>query len=344
MSLPSKTRSSNSGRNAWQWVFAVAALICAGSAYSATIPGLGLGFSPAIIAEGATTTLTIVMTNPDAAAVTVTQLTITLPSGYVEDFSGLNGLNTCGGSSGLTTTSLTLSNVVIPAMSSCTATVNTTSSTADDYFFSVAAGDFQTSNGNNAAALSDDFTAVVPIPPTVTKAFSPASIPVDGISTLTLTLNNPNVTSLLLEGVSDTLPSGLTIANPANATTNCPNAATVAYPGGSYLDVSNAMVGLVTSIIPALGSCTASVSVTAANGGNYVNTIAAGALYTQTTSPADSSFIGLADNSTVAASATLFVAGAAIAAPMLTRWGLLGLVLSVVLVAAYARRKRRTPG
>lgn len=341
MSLPVKTRNLCSSRTAWRWLFAAAATISASPACCATIPGLALGFSPASIAEGATSVLTITMSNPDAAAVTVTQLTITLPSGYVEDFSGLGGLNTCGGSSGLTTTSLTLSNVVIPASSSCTATVSTTSTTANDYTFSVATGDFQTSSGNNAAAVSTDLTVVVPIPPTVTMAFSPATVAADGTSTLTLTLNNANTTSLLLLGISDALPSGLTIANPTNATTNCPNAATSASPGGSFLSVGNAAVGLVTSIIPALGSCTASVSVTAADGGNYVDTIAAGALFTQTTSPPDSFFIGPADNSTAAASASLSVTAAAgaIPAPMLSRWGLLGLALCVVLSAAYVRRR-----
>ncbi len=60
-------------------------------------------------------------------------------------------------------------------------------------------------------------------PPTITKAFSPDPIAINGISTLTFTLTNPNASNAL-NGVTftDTLPAGLQVAASPNATvTNC---------------------------------------------------------------------------------------------------------------------------
>src|SRR5438105_1825692 len=52
-------------------------------------------------------------------------------------------------------------------------------------------------------------------PPTISKAFGAPSIPLDGATTLTFTLSNPNpAVTLTGIGMSDTLPAGLVITNP----------------------------------------------------------------------------------------------------------------------------------
>src|ERR1044071_2131967 len=52
-------------------------------------------------------------------------------------------------------------------------------------------------------------------PPTITKAFSAASIPLTASATLTFTITNPNpATDLTNVSVNDNLPAGLIIANP----------------------------------------------------------------------------------------------------------------------------------
>ncbi len=94
-------------------------------------------------------------------------------------------------------------------------------------------------------------------PPSLTKAFSPAVIGAGQSSALTFELTNPNATDAL-SGVAfdDQLPAGMTVANPANATTTCggtPN--WTPQPGDSVLDFS-------AGIIPAGSSCTVSVDLT----------------------------------------------------------------------------------
>jgi Putative Ig domain len=116
--------------------------------------------------------------------------------------------------------------------------------------------------------------AIVPLlPPTVTKAFSPASITAGGVSRLTITVSNANAAAIALTAaLTDTLPSGVLVAPTPNPTTTCGGAVT-ATAGGSTVTLATG------STIPA-GSCTIAVNVTAAAAGSFVNTIPAGALQT----------------------------------------------------------------
>ncbi len=76
--------------------------------------------------------------------------------------------------------------------------------------------------------------------PAVAKTFLPSSIGAGGKSTLTVTLTNPNATSITGAGVTDNLPSGMVIASPANVTTNCPSGAVSATVSGTTLTLSGA--------------------------------------------------------------------------------------------------------
>jgi uncharacterized repeat protein (TIGR01451 family) len=117
--------------------------------------------------------------------------------------------------------------------------------------------------------------APIVLPPTVTKAFSPTSITVGGVSRLTITLSNPNAAAITLNAAfTDTLPSGVLVAAAPNPTTTCGGGVT-ATAGGSSVTLSQAG-----STIPAAGSCTIAVNVTGATAGTFVNTIPAGALQT----------------------------------------------------------------
>ncbi len=279
----------------------------AGTAPIAVIPGLTLAFASPTIPEGATALLSVTLTNASSSDVHVPSLKVTASA----NLSALTTVsNDCGGSVGLTPTQVIFSDGVIGLSSTCTIVVGTTSTTPATYTFTVAAGDFQTSAGNNASAISTDLVVVAPIPPTLALSFAPSNIVAGGVSTLTLTLENANTTPLLLGSLVDTLPSGVVIADPASATTDCPNAAVSASPGGTSLLVANSSAGFVTSTIPAQGSCAASVAVTSTTPGSYTNTIAAGALQTQTTSPPDSLLIGLTDNNVSAIDATMNVSAA----------------------------------
>ncbi len=109
------------------------------------------------------------------------------------------------------------------------------------------------------------------IGPGVAKAFAPVSIGAGGRTTLTVTLSNPNAQDILSAAVTDNLPGGMVIANPANATTSCASGTVAAAPSGTTLAVSGAT-------IPASGACTVTADVTVATSGNYTNTVPAGAV------------------------------------------------------------------
>ena len=73
----------------------------------------------------------------------------------------------------------------------------------------------------------------------------------------------------------DTLPSGVVIAATPNVSTTCGGVgAPVAVAGASTVTLPAGRS------IPANGSCTLTVDVTAAVGGSYINTLPAGALVT----------------------------------------------------------------
>ena len=123
---------------------------------------------------------------------------------------------------------------------------------------------------SNTVTISVCAPPVTPTPPTLGKAFNPATILAGGTSTLTITLSNPDpAVATLTAPLTDTLPSGLTVSG--SPSTTC--------VGGTVSATSSA-VTLTGGSIPADGSCTLTVSVIAASGGNYINSIAAGALQT----------------------------------------------------------------
>ena len=151
-----------------------------------------------------------------------------------------------------------------------------------------AAADSCNSTGYGQA---EDYTLTVssgggPIPPTIAKSFTPASVAVNTDSTAIITLSNANATAATLSAdLVDTLPSGLVASA---ASTTC---------GGSASFTSGTITLTSGATIPTAGSCTITATVQAATAGSYVNTIAAGALQTDQ-----------GDNA-AAASATLTVTG-----------------------------------
>ncbi|NMC46405.1 MAG: class F sortase [Chloroflexi bacterium] len=105
------------------------------------------------------------------------------------------------------------------------------------------------------------YACTTPDPPRLYKAFNPAIIPSDGISSLTFTLENPNTTDLTQVAFSDTLPAGLQVA----ATPNIDNACGGTFSAsGDQLSLSGA------TLTPA--GCTISLDVSGTTIGTYENT------------------------------------------------------------------------
>jgi uncharacterized repeat protein (TIGR01451 family) len=254
---------------------AVATLTATKAALGGT-PTVGKFFYPDEIKPGGATTLTITLTNTDAKAATLTApFTDSLPSGMV-----VYGLpsnvpdNTCGGTLTATKGSadITLTGGTIPVNGSCAITVFVSVLKAGTYVNSLKIGTLKTSNGENANKANA--TLVVSTSagagPQLAKSFSPATIENDGISTLTITLKNPYALAAKLEApLDDYMPAGMVVYGSAANTCG----------GAVKATVGTSIVILTGGAIPANGSCTVTVRVTAPCN-NYFNNLPAGALKT----------------------------------------------------------------
>lgn len=113
-------------------------------------------------------------------------------------------------------------------------------------------------------AASDDL--VIPPPPGFAKSFAPNPVAIAQVSTLTFTIDNSGSTAgATALDFTDTLPAGLVVAAPGNASTTCTGGSLTAADGSSSVSYTSGTVG-------AGASCTVSVDVTAATAGNHVNT------------------------------------------------------------------------
>jgi len=124
------------------------------------------------------------------------------------------------------------------------------------------------STESGPGATSNTASITVIGPPSIAKAFGAASIQLNGTTTLTFTITNPNATVALAGvGFGDTLPAGLAVANPNGLTGSC-GAGTITTGTVSGFSVVNLSGGT----IAAGGSCTFSVNVVGQSGGHKVNT------------------------------------------------------------------------
>ena len=257
-------------------------------------PTVSKFFYPDEIKPGATTTLTITLTNTDAKAATLTApFTDTLPSGMV--VYGVPSTvpdNTCGGTLTATkgSTDITLTDGQIPANGTCRITVFVSVEKAGTYVNSLHKGTLKTSNGSNAnqANASLIVSTSAGASPQLLKSFSPATIKNDGISTLTITLKNTyDLAAKLTAPLVDNMPAGMVVHGSASNT--C---------GGAVKAIAGtSKVTLTGGAIPAKGSCTITVQVTAPCD-NYFNNLPAGALQTSNGSnqePAGASLTVTAD-------------------------------------------------
>jgi hypothetical protein len=228
-------------------------------------PSIAKAFNPTTIALNSTTSLTFTITNPAANAVAETGVafTDTLPAGLV--VSTPNGLtNTCGGTATAVagSGSISLTGGTIAVNSNCTLVVNITGTTSGQ--FTNTSGAVSSTNGGTGNTATANLT--VATPPTITKAFGAASIPLNGSTSLTFTINNPN-TTLALTGLAftDNLPAGLVVATPNALNNTCGGTATAVAGSGS--------VSLSGGTEAASASCTVTVNVTGTTAGVKNNSV-----------------------------------------------------------------------
>src|SRR5262249_35779773 len=120
----------------------------------------------------------------------------------------------------------------------------------------VTASDAVAGAGNTSTA-----SITVVSPPVISKTFGATSIPLNGSTSLSFTIQNNNAgTTLTGVAFSDTLPAGLVVATPNGLAGSC--------GGGTITAAANTnVVSLSGGSIPAASSCTFSVNVTGTSAG-----------------------------------------------------------------------------
>ena len=244
----------------------LALLLTAASAQAQ--PTFNRWFSPNAIGPGSQTTLTYSLANPTGARIddlaftdsfggqegvsaglmvaTPAQATTTCPAGQA----GSVVLTAIEGSS-----MVTFSGASLAAGASCTVTVNTTASTPAVYETSAVLSSSAGSSSPALATLTVDANRIG-----FTKSFAPASVPFGGRSTLTYVLDaTASVNSFNTLALTDMLPSGLSVADPANASTTCETVQVAATAGSDQVVLSNSFGA---AFLSAGDTCTVSVDVT----------------------------------------------------------------------------------
>lgn len=170
--------------------------------------------------------------------------------------------------------SVGLSGVSLSASASCTVTVNVTSSAIGGVTNYIPVGAISTDQGlTNSGQASTSLTTQSNIG--VTKQFTPNVVTPGSRSRLRITFYNPTSLPMSNLTVIDTLPSGVTVPSGANPVTTC-TGATVSAPTSSQVQVSGGTIAAASSGVSA--TCYAETDVLVAAQGDYVNTIAAGAV------------------------------------------------------------------
>lgn len=246
--------------------------------------GITKAFSPTTITAGNTSTLTITLQNPTGSPYTGVSVTDNLPAGITVAGAPTTtcGAGTVSGSIG--DTSVTLTGGTIPASGSpptpatCTITVPVRAA------LTISGSRTNTIPANSLTADQPGVTNYLPATASITvnpaltgtKAYSPTTIPLGGISTVTITLTNNSATPLTNLSFTDTMPANLFIsgtpASPQCGGTITNTATSVTLSGGSL------------AAAPGPGNtCTITFQVTSSvpgSGTTYENTIPAGAITT----------------------------------------------------------------
>ncbi|MBT1633280.1 beta strand repeat-containing protein [Curtobacterium flaccumfaciens] len=160
--------------------------------------------------------------------------------------------------------------VAVPALGTAAArNVNVATATSNGaVLFSGASIGIRMLNNNGSGVGNDhtiDNVRILDVTPQLDKSFSPQSVKTGGTSTLTFTITNTSELGAKNGwSFTDTLPAGLTVANPNAATTTCA-AGTVTAPAGG------GSVGVRGNLNQGQTACTVSLQVTAAAAGTYSN-------------------------------------------------------------------------
>ena len=252
-------------QRAWPLLLATLPFAVALSAQPPAPPTIQKTFGSATIPLNTSATLTFAITNPNATPLTGVSFSDPLPPGL--QVSMPNGLSGACEQGTITANpgdvSVSLSGAGLAGGETCSFSVSVTGVSGGDQTNTTGV---VTANESGDGATASALISVI-APPTITNAFgAPMSIiPLNGSTTLTFTIGNPNPTQPI-SGIAftDALPSGLQLSTPNGLTGTCDASTVTANPG----DVNVSMTG---ESLAAGASCSFSVNVTGITAGNQSN-------------------------------------------------------------------------
>ena len=180
----------------------------------------------------------------------------------------------CGGTvtAAAGSSSISLTGATLLAGDSCTIIVNLKATTSG---VKVNTTGPISSNQTGPGATSNTATAAVVSPPSLIKSFGAASLALNGTTTLTFTITNPNTTTVLSDlRFADNMPNGLVVASPNGIAGNClaSGGGGVLIPGIVVANPGSHSITMSSLRLAESGSCSFSVRVTGTQTGNQVNT------------------------------------------------------------------------
>ncbi|MEE2635201.1 hypothetical protein DD556_17600 [Phaeobacter sp. JL2872] len=235
---------------------------------SAVAPSFSKSISPAGIPQGGSSTLTYVITNNDSSnAISNLRFTDDLDavlSGL--EVSNGTGSDLCGTGSVVSGTSeVVLSGGSLAASASCTITLTVDVPQAAALGSYTSTASTLTEGGSYSAAAASAAFTVEPAP-SFAKAFTPTSVALGGVSTLTFTIDNSaSAIAATALDFTDNLPAGMEMAAAPNAATTCTGGTLTAAAGTGTLSYTGGTVA-------AGASCTVRADVTSTATGTLSNT------------------------------------------------------------------------
>lgn len=232
-------------------------------------------FSPTAIPTGGTSTLTIRIYNTNDAVRTFT------PAGVVDNLpvgvtiaAAPAATTDCPGatlSAPPAGSTITVGNFPLGSNTFCDVVVPVTVNTAGSYVNTIAASTLVTVEGSTNPDPATA-TLIAVDPPTIAKAFAPASIALGASSTITFTLvNASSVAPLTGASFSDTLPANMQIFANAAAGGTCVGAGSNFFVGGTSGSLSFTGLTVPFGGTLAARTCTVTVVVTTTTVGSFDN-------------------------------------------------------------------------
>ena len=229
-------------------------------------------FNPVSVTGAGISTLTIVVTNPNTTT-TLTGGTLSdtypvAPGAMTTAGSPNRTINCTSGSSATATSaagSVSLSAVTLAPLGSCTLTISVTTAANGDYINTASASWANAPASVGSGTLNRSGLAV----PTLAKTFTPSTIPVGGLSTMSFTISNSNGSAVTGASFSDTFPGATSMTFAATTITGTCTAGGFNGVTSSPSVTAFSVSGLT---VPAGGSCTINVpGVTTTTVGSHLN-------------------------------------------------------------------------